>query len=236
MKRTRPVRNKSTSQEIVGVKRRVITKNVLKWGEKNSPDYPWRKDTSPYGILVSELLLRKTRADKVSEIFPLFIQQFPTVKELAASRPEKIREVIYSLGRLNRDAQMREIARTVMEKYAGELPRSEDDLLAIVGKQSRYTVNAIRCFAYGERVPVFDVNVNRILSRVFSTDFGMQPHKNQSAWELASMLVPGRRAKEYNWALLDLGRIVCTSDPKCTICPLVSVCEYAKSGRKRRQG
>lgn len=219
---------------MVGVKRRVITTNILRWGENNSPDYPWRKDTSPYVILVSELLLRKTRADKVSEIFPLFIRQFPSVKELAESQPEKIREVIYVLGRLKRDAQMRKIARVIMEKYAGELPRSEEDLFAILGKQSRYTVNAIRCFAYDERVPVFDVNVNRILSRVFSTDFGIQPHKNQKAWELAGMLVPGRRAKEYNWALLDLGRTICTSEPKCTICPLVSVCEYAKSGRKQR--
>lgn len=221
---------------MVRVKRRVITTSILRWGQKNSPDYPWRRDTSPYSILVSELLLRKTRADKVSEIFPLFIRQFPSVKELAESQPEKIREVIYALGRLKRDAQMREIARIVVGKYAGELPRSEEDLLSILGKQSRYTVNAIRCFAYGERVPVFDVNVNRILSRVFSTDFGIQPHKNQKAWELAGMLVPKKRVKDYNWALLDLGRTVCTPRPKCTVCPLFIVCDYATrvaaAGRK----
>lgn len=231
-----PAHDSSTLLRKVRVNKRVIAANLIKWSKNNSPAFPWRENASAYTILVSELLLRKTRADKVAEVFPLFISQFPTTKVLAASPPRKIRKVIYALGRLKRDMKIREVARTIVDKYSGEVPRSERDLFAIFGEQSKYTVNAIRCFAYGERVAVFDVNVNRVLSRLFSIDFGKQPHKNKKAWELAEMLVPESRAREFNWALLDLGRTVCTPDPKCSICPLVNVCDYAKRLKSQRQG
>lgn len=231
MRNAFPARNTTDMLKKAGAKKRVIVTNLLAWAKNNSPAYPWRIDTSPYCILVSELLLRKTRADKVAEIFPVFINQFPSVKDLAISPPGKIRKAIYALGRLKRDAKIREVAQAIVERHSGEVPRSEKELFALLGKQSRYTVNAIRCFAYGDKVAIFDVNVNRILSRVFAIDFGTQPHKNQRAWELAETIIPDDKAREFNWALLDLGRTICIPDPKCEICPLVSVCEYARSAK-----
>jgi len=210
-------------------RRSYIIRKLLEWGSKNSPAYPWRKNTTPYNILISELLLRKTRADKVSEVFPLFLQEFPTVQDLSKSSPEKVRDTIYVLGRLKRNREIMTIARTLAKRYSGNIPHSEKELFDAIGNQSRYTVNAIRCFAYGEKVPVFDVNVNRVLSRVFSADFGKQGHKNEKAWKLAEMLLPASRVKEYNWALLDLGRTICTTEPRCKICPLVGVCDFAKN-------
>lgn len=203
--------------------------SLLEWSERNSPLYPWRRDTTPYNILISELLLRKTRADKVAEVYPLFLQQFPTIKHISDSSIDYLRKAIYTLGRLKRDEEIMNLAKKLAEKYSGNIPYSENDLFNIIGKQSRYTVNAIRCFAYGERVPIFDVNVNRILSRVFTVNLGPQPHKNANSWKLAQMLLPEKRIKEFNWALLDLGRMICTSKPKCGICPLMTVCDYAKN-------
>lgn len=202
--------------------------NLLAWNKENSQDYPWRRTTEPYKILVSELLLRKTRANKVSEIFPLFVQKFPTIFELAKSPLQKIRSTIYPLGRLERDKEIKSIATTIVEQYSGIIPNSEKELLEIVGPKSRYTVNAIRCFAFGENVPVFDVNVNRVLSRVFSINFGKQPHKNEEAWKFAKLLLPTRKVGEYNWALLDLGRTVCITKPRCSICPLLTICDYGR--------
>jgi A/G-specific adenine glycosylase len=176
---------------------------------------------------VSELLLRKTRADIVARVFLYFLDQYPTINNLSNADPEVLRKCIYRLGRMKRDKEIIKIAKTIVEKYYGEIPSLEKDLFDIIGKQSKYTVNAIRCFAYDERVPIFDVNVNRIYSRIFSIDFGKQPHKNEKAWKFAELLLPHKKVKEFNWALLDLGRLICKDKPKCNMCPLSSLCDYS---------
>ena len=216
-------------------RRDIIAKKLLEWGKLNPTSYPWRERTTPYSVLISELLLRKTRADKVSEVFPSLLKEIPTVGSLSNCSPERLEKVVYTLGRLKRVNEILAIARKIEKDYSGVIPSSEKELLSLIGNQSKYTINAIRCFAYGERVPIFDVNVNRILSRVFSVDFGKQPHKNEEAWKLAETLLPRNTVKEYNWGLLDLGRAICTTEPKCCICPLVSVCDYASKEKVAEQ-
>lgn len=206
----------------------LIRRKLLTWGDKNSPLYPWRKNITPYKILISELLLRKTRVGKVNELFPVFLQKFPTINHISKSSIEELRNTIFVLGRLGRDREIMNVSKTISKKFSGNIPRSDVDLFDVIGKQSIYTVNAILCFAYGERVPIFDVNVNRILSRIFTVDFGKQPHKNENAWKLVQMILPKNRIKDFNWALLDLGIMICKSNPKCEICPLSTVCDYAK--------
>lgn len=217
--------------EKVNERKSLIIKKLLEWGYRHSPLYPWRRDTTAYNILISELLLRKTRADKVAQVFPHFLQQFPTIHHISDSSIGHLRKVIYTLGRLKRDREIMDLARKLSEKYSGNIPYSEKDLFDLIGIQSRYTVNAIRCFAYDERVSIFDINVNRILSRVFTINFGPQPHKNENSWKLAQMLLPEKMVKEFNWALLDLGRMICTPKPKCEICPLMTMCDYAKNNK-----
>ncbi len=103
-------------------------------------------------------------------------------------------------------------------------------MLEVFGSGSNYTVNAVRCFALNQKVPIFDVNVKRIFERVFSIDFGKDAHKKKNSWEIVSYAVPDSSVKEYNWALLDLGKSVCTiSEPKCKVCPLNSICDYANN-------
>jgi A/G-specific adenine glycosylase len=222
-------------KESVKRKRSAIATCLLRWGKKNSSCYPWRGKTSSYMVLISELLLRKTRADKVAEIFPHFIDRFPTPEAITTATVRDVRNIIRPLGRLKRDREIMKVAHTIVDRYSGKVPTSEEELFVAIGRESRYTVSAIRCFAYGERVPIFDVNVSRVLSRVFSVDFGKQPHKNERAWTLAAKLLPDKNVKEFNWALLDLGRTVCTRIPKCEICPLISVCDYARDAADAEQ-
>jgi A/G-specific adenine glycosylase len=206
-----------------------IAKNLLNWSKAHSPKYPWRLNTSAYSILVSELLLRKTRSNKVAEIFPLFMEEFPSVNDLAAGSEDNLRRTIYPLGRINRYRTLMSIAEKITNDYSGQVPETEEELFRIIGKQSKYTVNAIRCFSFEQRVPVFDVNVNRIISRVFSIYLGKDAHKKQISWEIAENLLPSKNFKQFNWALLDLGRMVCTNNrPNCGMCPLQSYCDYAK--------
>ncbi len=209
-------------------RRVVFANNLVKWAAKNSSEYPWRNTSDPYHIMVSEMLLRRTRASSVSAVYEKFLKKFPTVSSLAKSSVEEIENIIQSLGMKSRANKMKSAAKIIAENYSGKLPSSEKELLAIVGRESQYTANAIRCFALNQRVPIFDVNVKRIFERIFSVDFGNAAHKKKDSWELVSTVVPEKNIKQYNWALLDLGKAICTSaDPKCNICPLKTICDYA---------
>jgi A/G-specific adenine glycosylase len=204
-----------------------LTNNLIKWASKNSPEYPWRRTADPYNVMVSEMLLRRTRASSVPSVYEKFLKKFPTVSSLAKSSVEEIENIIQSLGMKSRSNKMKSAAKIIVEKYSGKIPSGEKELLEIVGRESRYTANAIRCFALNQKVPIFDVNVNRIFERIFSVDFGKAAHKKKDSWKLVSLVVPEKNIKQYNWALLDLGKAVCTpADPKCKICPLKTICDY----------
>lgn len=221
------------SQDIQGIKKKIenrkekLVERLLAWSQKNSPEYPWRKTSDPYHIMVSEMLLRRTRASSVIDVYKKFIKKFPTVFSLAKSSVDEIENTIQSLGMKSRSGKMKSAAKIIVENYAGKLPSKESELLTIVGKESQYTVNAIRCFGLDQRVPIFDVNVKRIFERVFSIEFGKAAHKKKSSWEVVLTLVPEKNIRQYNWSLLDLGKAVCIPvNPKCPVCPLKSICDY----------
>lgn len=207
-----------------------MAKHLKNWHVKHEPEYPWRRTTDPYKVLISEMLLRRTRASNVIPVYQKFIKRFPNVKSLSKSSIKEIEKLIAGLGIKSRSVNMKSVAEKIVHNYSGKMPISERNLLSILGPGSRYTINAVRCFAGGERVPIFDVNVKRIFERVFSIEFGKASHKKKISWEIVSSAAPTKNIKQYNWALLDLGKAVCTPEnPKCSICPLKSICDYAKN-------
>jgi A/G-specific adenine glycosylase len=217
----------------IEMKKREFIRQLRKWTFSNFKPYPWRQTSDPYHILISELLLRRTRAQNVLPVYKDFVMKFPTIKDLEKASKSDIANVIESLGIRSRALLICSVARNIVRNHPKGFPSNEEELIKVLGN-SRYTVNAIRCFAFGERVPIFDVNVKRIIERVFSIDFGSDAHKKGISWKIASHLVPETDVKSYNWALLDLGREVCTpNNPKCTVCPLSSLCDYYRRSRNR---
>jgi len=222
--------NTQTIRKKIEKRKKDFSKLLLNWSQKNSPSYPWRRTSDPYKVMISEMLLRRTRASTVKNIYSEFLKKFPTVLSLAKSSSKEIENVIESLGMKSRSHKMKSVAEKLVEKYRDGFPNQEIEMLEVFGSGSNYTVNAIRCFAQNQKVPVFDVNVKRIFERVFSIDFGKEAHKKKSSWEIVSYAVPDITVKEYNWALLDLGKSICTiSEPKCEMCPLNSICDYANN-------
>lgn len=222
--------NTQTIRKKIGKRKKDFSKLLLNWSQKNSPSYPWRRTPDPYKVMISEMLLRRTRASTVKNIYSKFLEKFPTVLSLAKSSSKEIENVIESLGMKSRSHKMKSVAEKLAEKYRDSFPNQEIEMLEVFGSGSNYTVNAIRCFAQNQKVPIFDVNVKRIFERVFSIDFGKEAHKKKSSWKIVSYAVPDIAVKEYNWALLDLGKSICTiSTPKCDECPLNSICDYANN-------
>ncbi|MGA8939611.1 MAG: hypothetical protein WB439_10635, partial [Acidobacteriaceae bacterium] len=118
-----------------------------------------------------------------------------------------------------------------MNKKAGRFPKERSHLeeLPAVGQ---YVCNAILMFDQGVCQPLLDVNLARVLERLFGprklADIRYDPYLQ----ELALRIVQHNKPAEVNWAFLDLSALVCTiRSPKCSICPLRDHCCFARSQR-----
>jgi A/G-specific adenine glycosylase len=120
------------------------------------------------------------------------------------------------------------IASEIQHRFGGVIPESLDDLKLLYGKGfGNYMAHALLCFSFGKDVAVVDANVERILKRVFSLKIRKNGHRDRKLWTFAAQLIPSGRGREYNWALIDFGAMVCTPySPKCSSCPILKVCDF----------
>ncbi len=216
----------------------LLHRRVRDWYEKHRRELQWRTTTDPYEILVSEVMLQQTQVSRVKAKLPLFLKSFPTLRALARASNSDVLRAWTGMGYNNRAVRLRELARTVLELHGGALPRQSKALLGLPGI-GPYTAHALLCFAFGKRVPLVDVNIRRVLSRVFwKMDDLSSSVADAAAWELAAEILP-RDAYVWNQALMDLGATVCTARrPLCASCPIRSQCasaallEHARPARR----
>lgn len=177
------------------------------------------------------MLLRKTRAESVEPVVREFVHRYPSWTELAQAPEEELADLLQPLGLHRiRAAAIRKVAERLIREQGGAVPEDLDALLDLphVG---RYTANAALCFGFEQPRPIVDANVFRVLSRLFDLERPTQLHTDDDLWELARELVPENRPREFNWALLDLGALLCTPQtPACTACPLTSMCHAHQEG------
>ncbi|MEB3884087.1 A/G-specific adenine glycosylase [Lyngbya sp. CCY1209] len=200
---------------------------LLAWGEENRRDFPWRRTANPYRLLVAECLLQKTTASQVAPVYEELLERYPTVEDLAIADPDDLLELLRPLGLLKRAASLRSAARTVVEKYGGEVPDSEAELLNLPGV-GLYAARSVLAHAFGKPVAVLDANVARILGRFFGLEGGRIKSREKALWQLADDIAPETNAGRWNLTLLDFGALTCTArKPKCPDCPLRERCRYA---------
>lgn len=197
---------------------------LLNWSSANLRSFPWRDTSDPYEILVAEILLQKTAAEKVEPIYREFLNTYPTLQELADADREELADIIYTLGLQNqRSSALVSIGQELAETG---VPDDENELLELpyVG---RYAANATLCFAFGEPRPIVDANVVRVYNRAFGKDFD---YRDEAAWEFAAEVLPENDAWEYNLAVLDFAAAICVPGrPKCKKCFFSDRCDYYQS-------
>ena len=188
--------------------------------------FPWRKEnTSPFGILVAEVLLKQTHANKVAKVWPSLVKQYRDADDLAAANPRRLLATIEELGFANqRTSALIELASSI--RQAGDVPDRVEDLLSLpyVGI---YTAHAVACFAFGRRVPVVDLSVIRVISRVTGINAPTDIRRAPLVWEIAWAVLPQQDVKEHNYGLLDFAAATCKSRvPLCERCAIASECAY----------
>jgi len=202
---------------------RYVQEKLCTWYREYGRDLPWRRTRDPYAILVSEIMLQQTQVDRVIPKYHTFLKTFPTFRELAKASRAKVIHLWVGLGYNSRAVRLHELATTVAECHKGRLPRELKQLEALPGIRP-YTARAVRSFAYHEQETVQDTNIRRVLARLY---FGKNPSavaKRILEHTMVKTELPGKSSMWYQ-SLMDFGALVCTSAaPKCTQCPLRSVC------------
>lgn len=192
---------------------------------------PWREDTDPYRVLVSEFMLQQTRVDTVLGYYDRWLDRFPTMDALADAEQEEVLKQWEGLGYYRRARNLHRAARLVREELGGTWPRDASGLRALPGV-GEYTAGAVASIAFGEVVPAVDGNVKRVLARLHDEA------KPTVVWlrSAAARWVDTSRPGDWNQALMELGATVCTPRaPACERCPLEAWCGARRAGTVARR-
>jgi A/G-specific adenine glycosylase len=207
---------------------------VLGWYAGNARDLPWRAaGVSPWAVLVSEIMLQQTPVSRVLPAYQAWLERWPTPAALAA---DPAGEAVRQWGRLGyprRALRLHETATIVTERYAGELPSTRDELLALPGI-GVYTAAAVAVFAFGRKHAVLDTNVRRVLARLESGQEFPGAQVSAAEYRLAESLLPEDPAVAARWsvAVMELGALTCTAaSPSCGQCPLAASCAWLSAGQ-----
>jgi A/G-specific adenine glycosylase len=176
-------------------------------------------------------MLQQTQVATVLRYFSDWMRRFPSVRALARAPEDEVLHAWQGLGYYSRARRLHAGARAVVERHAGELPHDHAALLELPGIGA-YSAGAIASIAFGDRRPLVDGNVVRVLARCFGLrgDPGKRPLRTK-LWELAGELVPANRPGDFNQALMELGATVCTPrTPSCDSCPLRADCVARREG------
>ncbi|MFJ6196045.1 A/G-specific adenine glycosylase [Micromonospora sp. NPDC092111] len=212
---------------------------VTRWYEQNARDLPWRvPGVGAWPILVSEVMLQQTPVVRVLPAWHAWLTRWPDPAALAADTPAEAIRMWGRLGYPRRAVRLRDCAVAIVERHGGEVPDQLDRLLALPGIGT-YTARAVAAFAYGQRHPVVDTNVRRVVSRAIAGEPDAGPATKPSDLVACEELLPIEPAAAAlaSAAFMELGAVVCTArSPRCTDCPVATVCAWRASGQEPPTG
>ncbi len=204
-----------------------FTNDILRWFDRHGRhDLPWQKNTTPYRVWVSEIMLQQTQVSTVTPYYQRFMKSFPSVKALALAKQDDVLAHWSGLGYYARARNLHRAAQIVHQKHHGRFPNTVDALSELPGI-GRSTAGAILSLAMEIPATILDGNVKRVLARYHAIEGW--PGKTdvlKKLWEIAEQYTPLKRCNDYTQAMMDLGAIICTrTQPKCLLCPLVKRCK-----------
>jgi A/G-specific adenine glycosylase len=204
---------------------------LLEHYDRTRRDLPWRGETDPYRIWVSEVMLQQTRVDTVTGYYRRWLERFPDVESLARAPLDEVLLAWQGLGYYRRARSLHAGAAVVRERHGGAVPGSYQALRALPGVGA-YTAGAVASIAFGLAVPAVDGNVRRVLARLHDRA------APSPGWlgETAAALVDPSRPGDWNQALMDLGATSCAPRrPACTACPVARWCAARAAGTQEER-
>ncbi len=209
---------------------------LVPWYERHKRDLPWRHTRDPYRIWLSEVILQQTRVAQGMPYYERFVAAYPTVQDMAQASDRDLLRLWQGLGYYSRARNLHQTARHIATALNGQFPGNYAGLLTLKGI-GHYTAAAIASFAFGERVPVVDGNVYRVLARVFdiTEDITTTGAKKTFAALATQLIQYAADPATYNQAIMEFGAIHCTPvAPDCLLCPMQAHCQGYQTGRQHQ--
>ena len=207
---------------------------LVKWFRENKRDLPWRRNPGPYEVWVSEIMLQQTRVEAVKPYYKRFLEELPTVQDLAVAKEDVLLKLWEGLGYYNRVRNMQKAAVQIVNDFDGQFPADYEAICSLKGIGS-YTAGAISAFAFGMAKPAVDGNVLRVISRLLGSEEDIAKASVKKKMEEAlEEVIPEDAAGDFDQGLIELGALVCVPNgaPKCEVCPLAPLCSAYREGRQ----
>jgi A/G-specific adenine glycosylase len=203
---------------------------LLDWWRENQRKFPWRETKNSFHLLISEMMLRRTRADQVVNVYLNFVDKYPDPNVLANADPKDVQKDLYSLGLAWRVPAFQQLAQILTTHYDDAVPDQYEELVQLPGIGD-YVASAVCSFAFGQPIAIIDTNTVRVAGRLFDIPTHAESRRRKPIRDLIYALLDHKNPGAYNYALLDLAAKICTPhDPQCVKCPVKALC---KTGRKR---
>lgn len=209
-----------------------IAEMLLPWFYEHKRALPWRQDTEPYHVWLSEIMLQQTRVEAVRAYYVRFVETLPTIAALAACPDDLLMKLWEGLGYYNRARNLKRAAQMIMEEYQGVFPTDLEQILALPGIGA-YTAGAIASICFEQRTPAIDGNVLRVMARLRADHANIDlPATRQAFSDVLASWYPKTGCGDFTQAFMELGALICIPNgvPKCDSCPLVRICQAHQTG------
>ena len=210
---------------IVSKKMANLTDNLLNWYSKNKRQFPWRVKKNirnPYYVWISEIMLQQTNANTVINYYKKFISNWPTIYSLSKAKLDSVLFQWQGLGYYNRAINLHKTAKIICKKFNGKIPSNYDALIQLPGI-GEYTANAIMAITYNKNTIGIDVNIKRVISRLYNLN---SDNKSEISKKIYTLL-PINECSNFMQALMDLGSEICKKKSvNCLICPIKKNCHF----------
>ena len=202
-----------------------LAQEIYKWYLTNKRDLPWRNTSDPYKIWISEIILQQTRVAQGSNYYNRFIEEFPTVFDLANTSEDIVMKLWQGLGYYTRARNLHFTAKHIVKKYDGIFPKDYENILSLKGIGS-YTAAAIASIAFDLPHAAVDGNIYRVICRYFGISSPIDTEKGKiEIQKIATDMIPPTNSGFHNQALMEFGALQCIpKSPDCNSCPLIKSC------------
>lgn len=215
----------------------LVHDRVIEWFEDSARPLPWRDpDCTPWGVMVSEIMLQQTPVVRVLPRWELWMQRWPRPVDLAQAPTAEVLTAWDRLGYPRRALRLQAAAQAIVEHHGGEVPGTAAQLRALPGV-GEYTAAAVACFAFQHPEVVVDTNIRRVHARAFTGDALPGKTYTSAQRRLAYELMPATEADDgatacaWNASAMELGALICTArSPQCQVCPVADLCAWRAVG------
>lgn len=199
---------------------------LSQWFQRHGRVFPWRQSDNTFLVLVAELLLRKTQAERVQTVYSEFCTRFSTPEQVLATDRKVLSLMLNGLGLMKRTDWLLDLCAQVVANYEGAVPSSYPALLKLKGV-GPYTANMVLCVCFGRSVIPVDNNVARLISRVFGVPRSGDTRREKAVETILSQVLEHIEPKALAFGMLDFASAVCKSvKPRCPACPLSMMCKH----------